>query len=76
MEHSPSPGPSPSPYSSTCRSWGTALTLTLTLPRYVSFSFDVDRGFDMHEITAMLPPLLQQEVFLNVHAPLVRKVPR
>ena len=43
--------------------------------RYVSFSFDVDRGFDMHEITAMLPPLLQQEVFLNVHAPLLRKVP-
>ena len=43
--------------------------------RYVSFSFDVDRGFDMHAITAMLPPLLQQEIFLNVHAPLVRKVP-
>jgi hypothetical protein len=43
--------------------------------RYVSFSFDVDRGFDMHAITATLPPLLQQEIFLNVHAPLVRKVP-
>ena len=42
--------------------------------RYVSFSFDVDRGFDMHEITAMLPRALQEEVFYNVHAGLVRKV--
>ena len=28
--------------------------------RYVSFSFDVDRGFDMHEITAMLPRALRR----------------
>ena len=38
-------------------------------------TLQVDRGFDMHEITAMLPPFLQEEVFYNVHAPLLRKVP-
>ena len=49
--------------------------MRVRLHNYVSFQFNVNRGYSLHDVTASLPPTLQEEVFFHVHESLLRQVP-
>ena len=50
------------------------MNLTLTIAP-IPNPIEVNRGFDIDEITATLPPSLKSEVFFVVHEHLLRQVP-
>jgi CRP-like cAMP-binding protein len=49
--------------------------LTSKLHAYCKFLFAVNHGFDVGQISGALPPNLQHELLLQLHAPLVKSVP-
>lgn len=49
--------------------------LTKKLHAYCKFLFAVNHGFDVGQISGALPPNLQHELLLHLHAPLVKSVP-
>ena len=49
--------------------------LTKKLHSYCKFLFAVNHGFDVSQISGALPPNLQHELLLHLHAPLVKSVP-
>ena len=49
--------------------------MRVRLNNYVSFQFNVNRGYSLHDVTASLPPTLQEEIFFHVHERLLREVP-
>jgi CRP-like cAMP-binding protein len=49
--------------------------LTAKLHAYCKFLFAVNRGFDVGQISGALPPNLQHQLLLHLHAPLVKSVP-
>ena len=49
--------------------------LTSKLHKYCKFLFAVNHGFDVGEISGALPPNLQHQLLLHLHAPLVKSVP-
>jgi CRP-like cAMP-binding protein len=50
-------------------------SLTSKLHAYCKFLFAVNHGFDVGQISGALPPNLQHQLLLHLHAPLVRSVP-
>ena len=49
--------------------------LTSKLHAYCKFLFAVNHGFDIAQISGALPPNLQHQLLLHLHAPLVKSVP-
>jgi CRP-like cAMP-binding protein len=49
--------------------------LTSKLHAYCKFLFAVNHGFDVGQISGALPPNLQHQLLLHLHAPLVKSVP-
>ena len=49
--------------------------LTSKLHAYCKFLFAVNHGFDVGQISGALPPNLQHQLLLHLHAPLVKAVP-
>ena len=49
--------------------------LTSKLHAYCKFLFAVNHGFDIAQISGALPPNLQHNLLLHLHAPLVKSVP-